>query len=218
MAVTDRVWAEDVLRVYATSLYPAALRMTRNTPDAEDLVQETFAKALAASARFQPGTNLNAWLRRIMINTFISGYRKNRAQPQFVTGDAVSAQLLRARSPDGSAEDQVVGRLLDPEVIAVLRELPDRYRIVVYLADLEGLGYRQISALTGMPLGSVKSCLHRARCRLRTELRAYASHDQRDSLTSCAGCALAFQVSAEPRKRRGKEQPGGLRVDEHGIA
>ena len=198
MAVTDRVWAEDVLRVYATSLYPAALRMTRNTPDAEDLVQETFAKALAASARFQPGTNLNAWLRRIMINTFISGYRKNRAQPQFVTGDAVSAQLLRARSPDGSAEDQVVGRLLDPEVIAVLRELPDRYRIVVYLADLEGLGYRQISALTGMPLGSVKSCLHRARCRLRTELRAYASHDQRDSLTSCAGCALAFQVSGEP--------------------
>jgi RNA polymerase sigma-70 factor (ECF subfamily) len=198
MAVTDRVWAEDVLRMYATSLYPAALRMTRNTPDAEDLVQETFAKALAASARFQPGTNLNAWLRRIMINTFISGYRKNRAQPQFVTGDAVSAQLLRARSPDGSAEDQVVGRLLDPEVIAVLRELPDRYRIVVYLADLEGLGYRQISALTGMPLGSVKSCLHRARCRLRTELRAYASHDQRDSLTSCAGCALAFQVSGEP--------------------
>jgi RNA polymerase sigma-70 factor (ECF subfamily) len=172
--------------------------MTRNTPDAEDLVQETFAKALAASARFQPGTNLNAWLRRIMINTFISGYRKNRAQPQFVTGDAVSAQLLRARSPDGSAEDQVVGRLLDPEVIAVLRELPDRYRIVVYLADLEGLGYRQISALTGMPLGSVKSCLHRARCRLRTELRAYASHDQRDSLTSYAGCALAFQVSGEP--------------------
>jgi RNA polymerase sigma-70 factor (ECF subfamily) len=187
MAVTDRVWAEDVLRVYATSLYPAALRMTRNTPDAEDLVQETFAKALAASARFQPGTNLNAWLRRIMINTFISGYRKNRAQPQFVTGDAVSAQLLRARSPDGSAEDQVVGRLLDPEVIAVLRELPDRYRIVVYLADLEGLGYRQISALTGMPLGSVKSCLHRARCRLRAELSAYASHDQRASLTSCAG-------------------------------
>jgi len=218
MAVTDRVWAEDVLRVYATSLYPAALRMTRNTPDAEDLVQETFAKALAASARFQPGTNLNAWLRRIMINTFISGYRKNRAQPQFVTGDAVSAQLLRARSPDGSAEDQVVGRLLDPEVIAVLRELPDRYRIVVYLADLEGLGYRQISALTGMPLGSVKSCLHRARCRLRAELSAYASHDQRASLTSCAGCALACQVSGGPWERRGKEQPGGLRVDEHGIA
>jgi RNA polymerase sigma-70 factor, ECF subfamily len=174
----DRVWAEDVLRFYGTALYPAALRITGNLPDAEDLVQETFAKALAASGRFQPGTNLNAWLRRIMINTFISGYRKNRAQPQFVTGDAVSARLLCARSPDGSAEDQVVGRLLDPEVIAVLRELPDRYRIVVYLADLEGLGHRQISALTGIPLGSVKSSLHRARCRLRAQLGAYASHGQ----------------------------------------
>ena len=87
MAVTaDEVWAEDALRFYGTSLYPAALRITGNPPDAEDLVQETFAKALAASGRFQPGTNLNAWLRRIMINTFISGYRKSRAGPQFVTG------------------------------------------------------------------------------------------------------------------------------------
>ena len=92
MAVTaDEVWAEDALRFYGTSLYPAALRITGNPPDAEDLVQETLAKALAASGRFQPGTNLNAWLRRIMINTFISGYRKSRTEPQFVTGDAVVA-------------------------------------------------------------------------------------------------------------------------------
>ena len=178
MAVTaDGVWAEDALRFYGTSLYPAALRMTRNPPDAEDLVQETFAKALAASGRFQPGTNLNAWLRRIMINTFISGYRKSRAEPQFVTADVMGSPPLRAASADGSAEDQVIRRLLDPEVIAALRVLPDRHKIVVYLADLEGLGYRQISALTGIPLGSVKSCLHRARCRLRAELGAYASHD-----------------------------------------
>ena len=173
----DEVWAEDVLRAYSTSLYPAALRMTRNAPDAEDLVQETFVKALAASERFQPGTNLNAWLRRIMVNTFISGYRKSRGEPQFVTGDALGSQLLCAQSHHGSAEDQVVGRLLDPGVIAALRELPDRYRIVVYLAYLEGLGYRQISALTGIPLGSVKSSLHRARYRLRAELGAYASRD-----------------------------------------
>jgi RNA polymerase sigma-70 factor, ECF subfamily len=200
MAVTaDEVWAEDALRFYGVSLYPAALRITGNPPDAEDLVQETFAKALAASGRFQPGTNLNAWLRRIMINTFISGYRKRRAEPQFVTADAAGAQLLGVRSPGGSAEDQVVGRLLDPEVIAVLRVLPDRHKIVVYLADLEGLGYRQISALTGIPLGSVKSCLHRARGRLRAELGAYASDDQRASPAPGAGCALACQGHAKPR-------------------
>lgn len=171
------VWAEDVLRAYGASLYPAALRMTRNAADAEDLVQETFVKALAASERFQPGTNLNAWLRRIMINTFISGYRRSQAGPQFITGDVMGSQLICVQSHDGSAEDQVVGRLLDPDVIAALRELPDKHRIVVYLADLEGLGYRQISALTGIPLGSVKSSLHRARYRLRAELGAYASGD-----------------------------------------
>lgn len=197
----DGVWAEDVLRAYGTSLYPAALRMTRNAPDAEDLVQETFVKALAASERFQPGTNLNAWLRRIMVNTFISGYRRTRAGPQFVPEDALGSQLICAQSHDGSAEDQVVGRLLDPGVIAALRELPDRHRIVVYLAYLEGLGYRQISALTGIPLGSVKSSLHRARYRLRAELGAYASRDQVGVSRPCVcrrralAHALACQVN-----------------------
>ena len=176
MAVTaDRVWAEDVLRAFLTSLYPAALRMSGNAPDAEDLVQETLTKALSASGRFEPGTNLNAWLRRIMTNTFISGYRKRRAEPRFVTADAAGSQLLRAPSHDGSAEDQVVGRLLDADLTAALRALPDRHRTVVYLADLEGLGYKQIAALTGIPLGSVKSCLHRARCRLRAELGGHAA-------------------------------------------
>ena len=176
MAVTaDGVWAEDVLRAHATVLYPAALRITGNAPDAEDLVQETLAKALAASGRFEPGTNLNAWLRRIMINTFISGYRKRRAELQFVTADLTGSQPLRAQSHHGSAEDQVLSRLLDPDLTAALRALPARHRVVVYLAYLQGLGYQQISALTGIPLGSVKSCLHRARYRLRAELADYAS-------------------------------------------
>ena len=173
--MADRARFSELTMEYMQPLYTAALRMTRNPADAEDLVQETFVKALAASARFQPGTNLNAWLRRIMINTFISGYRKRRAEPRLVTGDAVGSQLLCAQSRDGSAEDQVVGRLLDADLVAALRALPDRHRMVVYLADLQGLGYRQISALTGIPLGSVKSCLHRARYRLRTELGAYAA-------------------------------------------
>lgn len=176
MAVTaDDVWAEHVLRTYATSLYPTALRMSGNAPDAEDLVQDTLAKALEASGQFEPGTNLNAWLRRIMTNTFISGYRKKRAGPQFVTEDAAGSQLLRAQSHHASAEDQVVRGLLDPDLTAALRALPNRHRIVIYLSDLEGLGYQQISALTGIPLGSVKSCLHRARYRLRASLGAYSS-------------------------------------------
>jgi hypothetical protein len=139
-----------------------------------------------------------------MINTFISGYRKSRTEPQFVTGDAVAAQLLCARSPDGSAEDQVIGRLLDPEMITVLRELPDRYRIVVYLADLEGLGYRQISALTGMPLGSVKSRLHRARWTPRTECGRWicptsGSERAADPTARCSRCSAPRWSARTPR-------------------
>jgi RNA polymerase sigma-70 factor (ECF subfamily) len=171
----DGIWAEDVLPTYAASLYPVALRMTRNALDAEDLVQETFAKAFAALDRFKPGTNLNAWLRRIMLNTFITGYRKKRAEPQFVRADSVSPELLCVQSHDGSAEDQALRYQLDPDLTAALQALPDRHRVVVYLADLEGLGYDQISAATGIPLGSVKSCLHRARHRLRAELGDHAS-------------------------------------------
>lgn len=176
--IPDGVWAEDVLRAYAASLYPAALRMTGNPPDADDLVQETFAKALAASQRFQPGTNLNAWLRRIMLNTFITGYRKRRTEAQLFSTDADSSPWLFAQSHHSSAEDQVVRQLLDANIIAALRALPDRQRMVVYLADLEGLGYREISTLTGIPLGTVKSSLHRARFRLRAELGSHASRGQ----------------------------------------
>ena len=176
MTVTaDGIWAEDVLRTYAASLYPAALRMTRDALDAEDLVQETFTKAFAALDRFKPGTNLNAWLHRIMLNTFITGYRKKRAEPQFVRADSISPQLVCVQSHDGSAEDQALRYQLDPDLTAALQALPDRHRVVVYLADLEGLGYDQISAATGIPLGSVKSCLHRARHRLRAELGDQAS-------------------------------------------
>jgi RNA polymerase sigma-70 factor, ECF subfamily len=102
--------------------------MTRNAVDAEDLVQETLAKVLVSAARFQRGTDLNAWLRRIMTNTFINGYRKSRGEPKFVTGDEVDFRSLRARSPGGSAEVQAVRGLLDPELMAALRGLPDRHR------------------------------------------------------------------------------------------
>jgi RNA polymerase sigma-70 factor, ECF subfamily len=145
MAVAaDQVWTDEVFRVHAARLYPAALRVTGNAADAEDLVQETFAKAFAASAQFQPGTNLNAWLHRIMINTFITGYRRRRrAEPPLMAGDAIGWQLPGAQSRDGSAEDQVVGRQLDAELAAAMRALPDRYRVVAYLAGVEGCSYRR---------------------------------------------------------------------------
>lgn len=167
------LWTDDAIRAYAANLYPAALRITQNVLDAEDLVQETFAKALAAHDRFEPGTNLKAWLRRIMINTFISGYRKTRSGPQFVPADFTSPQLLRVQSHDGSAEEQMLRYRLGADLIAALRALPDRYRTVVFLADLQGLAYQQISTVTGIPIGSVKSCLHRARRRLRADLGNY---------------------------------------------
>src|SRR6185437_8252290 len=114
MTVTaDGMWTENAVRSYAASLYPIALRITRDVLDAEDLLQETFAKALAAWSRFEPGTNLNAWLRRIMINTFISDYRKRRGEPRFVPADATSPPLFWIQSHDGSAEEQVLRYVLD---------------------------------------------------------------------------------------------------------
>jgi len=169
-------WADDVLRACAARLYPAAIRMTGSMPDAEDLVQETFAKALAASAQFQPGTNLGAWMRRIMTNVYITGFRKTRRQPPLVSGDAARWQLDFAWSRNGadprSAEDQVIARALDADIVTAMRALPDRHRVTVYLADVQGLGYRQICDLTGMPIGTVKSSLHRGRTRLRAQLVA----------------------------------------------
>jgi RNA polymerase sigma-70 factor, ECF subfamily len=178
----DQVWTDEVFRLYGTRLYPAAVRVTGNAADAEDLVQETFTKAFAASGRFQPGTNLNAWLYRIMINTFITGYRRRRVEPPLVAGDAIGWQLPGGRSRVGSAEDQVVGRQLDADLTAAMRALPDRQRAVAYLADVEGCSYREIADIAGIPLGSVKSSLHRARHRLRAELSAHAPRSQRSAV------------------------------------
>ena len=152
--------------------------MTGTAPDAEDLVQETFAKALAASAQFQPGTNLNAWLHRIMTIIDISGYRTRQRQPPLVSGDAARWQLNFARSghgPDaGSAEDHVIAHALNADIVTAIRVLPARHRLTVYLADIRGLGYRQISDLTGMPIGTVKSSLH---CGPHPPSRPAADHD-----------------------------------------
>jgi RNA polymerase sigma-70 factor, ECF subfamily len=170
------VWTDDVLRRQAVSLYPAALRLTRNRADADDLIQETFAKAIAASGRLGPVANLEAWLHRIMINSFITDYRKKRREAQLLS--RIAAQLgVMPDWPDAdarSAEDRVVGPVIDADIVSAMRALTHRQRLAVYLADVEGLRYREISDLTGMPVGSIKSCLHRSRGRLREQLAAYA--------------------------------------------
>ncbi len=172
----DERFARDVVP-FLGQLYPAALRMTRNPADAEDLVQETTAQAYAAFHQFRPGTNLKAWLHRILANTFINGYRKRRREPQQAMGGDVADWQLPAGTIGAmarSAEDEALDRLANSEVLRALRDLPEEFRTAVYLADIEGYAYKEIAALMGTPIGTVMSRLHRGRGRLRDTLAASA--------------------------------------------
>ena len=169
------MWTGDAIRHQAAALYRSAFGMTCNAADAEDLVQETFATAFAASGRFQAGTDLGGWLYRIMFNMFADGYHKRRREP-LLAADPVDRQTDLRWSPgsaDGaSAEEHALGNLLQAEIVAAIRALPARHRLMICLADLKGLGYRQIADLTGVPVGTVKSSLHRGRGQLRATLTA----------------------------------------------
>ena len=159
---------------YMRQLHAKASRMTRNHSDAEDLVQETYARAFASFHQFQEGTNLRAWLNRILTNTFISSYRKRQREPVLTIASLEDWQLERAHSRSAefsaaarSAEELALDHIPDTRVTDALRQLPDDFRMAVYLADVEGLGYREIAQVMHCPIGTVMSRLHRGRGRLR---------------------------------------------------
>ena len=166
---------------FMDQLYAAALRMTRNPADASDLVQETFVKAFSAFARFEQGTNLKAWLYRILTNTFINTYRKNQRAPYQGTIDELedwqlgSAESLTQGRITRSAEAEAIDDLPDSDVKEALNSIPEDFRLAVYLADVEGFSYQEIADIMKTPVGTVMSRLHRGRRLLRERLADYAA-------------------------------------------
>ncbi len=162
---------EEQVRPYLGQLYPAALRMTRNPADAEDLVQDTLAKAYTAFGQYTPGTNLRAWLHKILANTFINTYRKRKREPAIAPGADPAADWHPGTDPLSgparSAEAEALDRITDTTLLDALRQLPPEFRTAIWLADVEGYPYREVAALMGTPLGTVMSRLHRARGKLR---------------------------------------------------
>ena len=164
-----------LLLEYLDQLYGAALRMTRNPADAEDVVQEAYAKAFSSFHQFRPGTNLKAWLYRILTNTYINSYRKAQRRPQTSDDqDVEDWQIAKAASHDSnglrSAELEALDGLPDQQILDALDGLSDEFRQVVLLADVEGFAYKEIAEIMGTPIGTVMSRLNRARKQLRKQL------------------------------------------------
>jgi len=175
--MADQATFADQAMEHMPSLYTAALRMTRNPADAEDLVQETYLKAYRAFHSFQEGTNLKAWLYRILTNTFINAYRSKKRKPEQTEIDDVEDLYLyrrlgglEAAAAGRSAEEEVFDHFTDTEVKEAIEALPENFRMAVLLADVEGFSYKEIAEILDIPIGTVMSRLHRGRRSLQKAL------------------------------------------------
>ena len=168
-----RAFEEEALPLLP-GLYRGALRLTRNPADAEDLVQEAYLRAYRGFHQFEPGTNLKAWLYRILTNSFINTYRKKQREPQTVPDEDIEDWYLYNRlareAPDSSAEAVVLESMPDEDVQGALEGLPEQYRAAVLLADVEGFSYKEIAEILEIPIGTVMSRLHRGRKALEKAL------------------------------------------------
>ncbi len=179
--MADQANFSDDAMQFAPQLYSAAMRMTRNPSDAEDLVQETFLKAYRAYDSFQAGTNLKAWLYRILTNTFINKYRKDARRPNEVDLGVIEDLYLYRRigseesmEAARTTEDRVLDGLVESDIKKAVEELPENFRIPVLLADLEGLSYQEIADILDIPIGTVMSRLHRGRKAMQKTLWEFA--------------------------------------------
>jgi len=176
LSVDDKKRFQEEALPLLDSLYAGALRMTRNPADAEDLVQETMLRAYRSFNRFEPGTNLKAWLFRILTNAYINVYRKRQREPQKVSQDDVEEfdlyQELKDHDPQFSAtpETIVLDSLVDSDIIEAIDALPEQFRLAVILSDIEGFTYAEMAEIMDVPLGTVMSRLHRGRKALQKRL------------------------------------------------
>jgi RNA polymerase sigma-70 factor (ECF subfamily) len=178
--VADQAEFAELAMEYMGSLYSAALRMTRNPSDAEDLVQETYLKAYRAFGSFKEGTNLKAWLYRILTNTFINSYRARKRRPEQTDIDDVEDLYLYRRlggleavTAGRSAEEEVLEHFTEEDVKAAVEALPEQFRMAVLLADVEGFSYKEIADILDIPIGTVMSRLHRGRRALQKTLHDF---------------------------------------------